>query len=204
NSDSIFEGWTGACSGTSNVCTVAMTENRSVTAGFKRRSFTITASAGSHGSIAPSGVKAVAYGGSQSYTITAATGYQVADVKIDNVSAGPLSSYEFSNVKANHTIAVTFSRIVNNTATRKLTISHRGSGRGAVTTDPAGTVFPLGTAVTVRATPEGDSTFVGWSRACSGAGSECQVTMNANKSVNATFETVATAAFQLYLPLVVR
>ena len=66
--------------------------------------FTITASAGNGGSISPSGSRYVVYGGSQSYTITPYTGYDIYDVKVDGKSVGAVSTYTFSGVSASHTI----------------------------------------------------------------------------------------------------
>src|SRR5262249_14365858 len=45
----------------------------------------------------------------QAYTITPAIGYQVADVLVDGVSQGSITSYTFNSVSANHTIAASFS-----------------------------------------------------------------------------------------------
>ncbi|MBF0099928.1 MAG: DUF1566 domain-containing protein, partial [Desulfobacterales bacterium] len=70
---------------------------------------TITATAGTGGSITPSGSVSVTQGGSQSFTITANSGYQITDVNVDGTSVGTVSTYTFSNVTANHTIAATFS-----------------------------------------------------------------------------------------------
>jgi len=74
----------------------------------KISSYTITASAGTGGSISPAGAALVSSGGSKSYTITPATGYKVADVKVDGTSVGAVASYTFSNVTANRTIAASF------------------------------------------------------------------------------------------------
>lgn len=68
----------------------------------------INAGAGENGSISPSGRVAVPAGGSRTFTITADEGYVVADVLVDGVSVGPVGSYTFSNVRANHTISVIF------------------------------------------------------------------------------------------------
>jgi len=70
--------------------------------------FTITASAGGNGTISPSGVVSVNYGGSQSFAITPNTGYHVADVLVNGSSVGAVTSYTFNNVTANHTISATF------------------------------------------------------------------------------------------------
>ena len=77
-----------------------------------------------------------------------------------------------------------------------LTVAKEGSGTGTVKSG----LFPLidcgqscsatygrGTVVTLAATSEGDSTFVGWSGACSGI-APCAVTMDAVKLVSARFD----------------
>jgi hypothetical protein len=69
---------------------------------------TITAGAGSNGSITPSGSVSVAYGGSQTFAINANTGYHVASVLVDGSSVGAVTSYTFTNVMANHTISASF------------------------------------------------------------------------------------------------
>jgi hypothetical protein len=73
----------------------------------------ITASAGTGGSISPSGEVAVTNGGSQTFTITSGVGYQISDVLVDGSSVGPVASYPFTNVTANHTISATFAALTN-------------------------------------------------------------------------------------------
>ncbi len=68
----------------------------------------INAGAGENGSVSPNGWVVVPAGGSRTFTITADEGYVVADVLVDGVSVGPVGSYTFSNVRANHTISVIF------------------------------------------------------------------------------------------------
>ncbi len=70
--------------------------------------FTITATAGANGSISPSGEVSVEAGGSQTFTITPNEGYEIADVLVDSESVGAVSSYTFSDVRANRTIEATF------------------------------------------------------------------------------------------------
>ncbi len=48
------------------------------------------------------------YGANQSFTITPAANYHVADVTVDGSSVGAVSSYDFTNVTENHTIAASF------------------------------------------------------------------------------------------------
>ena len=69
---------------------------------------TISASAGAGGSINPSGNVSVNYFGSQSFNITANTGYSIVDVIADNISLGTVSTYTFTGVQATHTITATF------------------------------------------------------------------------------------------------
>jgi hypothetical protein len=71
--------------------------------------YTITASAGANGAISPSGAVSVGHGASQTFTITPATGYHVADVLVDGGSVGAVASYTFTNVTTAHTIAASFS-----------------------------------------------------------------------------------------------
>jgi hypothetical protein len=83
---------------------------------------TITATPGSNGSISPSGSQSVTDGGSKTFTITANSGYHIADVLVDGSSAGAVSNYAFSNVTADHTISATFA--ADTAVTTSLTI-HR-------------------------------------------------------------------------------
>lgn len=67
-----------------------------------------------------------------------------------------------------------------------LSVVTSGTGSGSIASSPSGTTFASGAVVTLTATPNSDSTFTGWSGACSGTGS-CVVTMDAPKTVTATF-----------------
>ena len=86
----------------------AVTAGHSIAASFALATETVTASAGANGTISPPGASTVDCGTSLAYAITPATGYHVVDVLVDGVSVGAVSSYTFSSVSANHTIAVSF------------------------------------------------------------------------------------------------
>ncbi len=73
--------------------------------------YTITASAGLHGSISPSGSVTVNQGSDKSFTITPDTGYSINDVLVDGSSIGPENSYTFTNVTQDHTITATFTSV---------------------------------------------------------------------------------------------
>ena len=96
--------------------------------------YTITASAGSGGSISPSGAVIANQGPSQVFSITANTGYHIVDVVAGGISRGAVSSYTFTNVQANAAISATFAV---NTVTYTITAS-AGSG-GSIS--PSGAVI---------------------------------------------------------------
>jgi alpha-glucosidase len=70
--------------------------------------YTLSASAGSGGTITPTGSVIISKGTSQQYIITPGSGYTVGSVTIDGTSVGAVTSYTFSNVTASHTISVSF------------------------------------------------------------------------------------------------
>jgi len=70
--------------------------------------YTITASAGSHGTISPSGNISVNQGSDKLFTITPDNDYSINDVLVDGSSVGAISSYTFTNVTEDHIISATF------------------------------------------------------------------------------------------------
>ncbi|HEY3215450.1 MAG TPA: hypothetical protein VGK93_03060 [Candidatus Eisenbacteria bacterium] len=90
-----------------------VSSDHTITASFAvaRVTHTITATAGPGGNIFPSGAVEVLDGANQSFLFTVADGWRLTDVLVDGVSLGPLDSYAFYNVVADHTIAVAFARI---------------------------------------------------------------------------------------------
>lgn len=183
NANSTFEGWSGGCTGIFQKCAVTMNANTTVTAPFTLKTYKLMAIGGTGGSITPSGSIGVNYGGRKVFTIKADPGYKIGDVKVDGISVGARRSYTFTNVTSNHTIEASFSPVTYN-----LSITKAGTGSGAVTSNPAGTIHNVGTLVTLNATPNADSTFVGWSGACSGPSETCTITMNVDVAVIATFD----------------
>ncbi len=81
--------------------------NKTVQVYFKHV-WTIAVNAGANGSISPSNPAKVVDGGSQTFTITPATGANILDVLVDSVSQGAITTYTFTNVTSDHTIAATF------------------------------------------------------------------------------------------------
>ena len=85
--------------------------NHTISATFTAHVYTISASAGSGGTISPSGNVTVSYGGSQTFVIIPNSGYAISDVLVDGVSQGVVGIYAFGNVTAHHTISARFSQI---------------------------------------------------------------------------------------------
>ena len=108
-----------------------VTADHTISATFAIDTRTITASAGANGAIAPSGSVVVNYGSNQTFTITPNTGYHVANVLVDGSSAGAVTTYTFTNVTANHTIAASF-------AINTYTITASAGANGAIS--PSGAV----------------------------------------------------------------
>ena len=70
--------------------------------------YTIMGSAGANGTISPAGPVSISASGTQGFKITPDENYHVADVRVDGTSIGPVPSYTFTDVRANHTIIATF------------------------------------------------------------------------------------------------
>ena len=114
-----FAGWTPA------IPTTMPAENLTVTAQWRYNGggssgysyYTIQATAGTGGSISPSGNVSVREGKDQTFTITPDKGYAVSNVKIDGKSIGAVKSYTFENVRRTHTIEVIFMKANGNPQT---------------------------------------------------------------------------------------
>ena len=124
-----FTGWSGTgLTGEDNLTVTIQkgsTGNRSYTAHWRYNGggssgysyYTIKATAGTGGSISPSGNVSVREGRDQTFTITPDKGYAVANVKIDGKSIGAVKSYTFENVSRTHTIEVIFMKANGNPQT---------------------------------------------------------------------------------------
>ena len=120
--------------------------NQVVTKMVPLQEFSVTASAGKGGKIDPDGVNTVTEGEDLSFTITADSGYHIADVKVDGSSIGAESSYTFAKINNNHTIAATFARNESGGGgghhpTQSYTIYAKAENGGTIT--PDGTITVL-------------------------------------------------------------
>ncbi len=86
-----------------------VTANHTIKASFAINTYTITATAGEGGKISCS-PSPVNYGSNSVCRISNDHDYRIADVVVDGVSVGNVSSYTFRNVIANHTITASFGR----------------------------------------------------------------------------------------------
>ncbi len=182
-----FTGWSGACTG-SGACVVAIDAAKNVTATFTINSYDLTASTVGSGSVtAPQ----IACPGDCTGTFTHGTSVTLAQ------SADPGYTFGGWSGACSGTAACTVTMDAAKSVTATFTLdSHDLAvstvGTGSVTApqiacpgDCAGT-FPYGTLVTLVPTAGTGHAFTGWSGACSGTGA-CVVTMDAAKSVTATF-----------------
>ena len=108
-----------------------VTEAHTISASFAANMFTITATPGSNGSITP-GTVSVPQGTGKTFTIAAGSGYEIADVILDNQSVGAVTYYTFNNIAANHTIAAIFAAVPVSAP------SDEGSSDSTITTNPSG------------------------------------------------------------------
>ena len=123
-----------------------VTGNHAISVSFAVDTHTISASAGSGGSISPAGSVNVAGGSGQTFTFTPNNGYHVAGITVDGHSIGTASSYTFSNVTGNHNISVSFTAITHSISASagvggmispdgSVTVAHTGSQDFVITPD---------------------------------------------------------------------
>ena len=140
----------------------------------------LTASAGSHGSISPNGTVTASDGADQTFTITPDADYRVADVIVDGVSQGAVTSYSFTNVAEDHTIAASF-------AVDTFGLIVTTTGHGGVAKAPDQATYADGSSVTLTANADPGWEFMGWSGDASGTANPLIVTMDSAKSIGANF-----------------
>jgi hypothetical protein len=203
-----------------------VTANHSISAAFTPITFTIAASAGSGGSISPTGNVVVNQGASQSFSITANSGFSIASVTVDGANQGAITSFTFSNVQAAHTISAAFSQntftitasagsggsinptgnvVVNQGASQSFTITaNSGFVIASVTVDGANqgaiasfTFSNVQAAHTISATFNPIPTFTLTASAGSGGSISPTGTVTVNQGANQTFTIAANSGFTI-------
>jgi hypothetical protein len=151
--------------------------------------FTITASAGSGGSINPNGAVTVNQGNSQTFTITANSGFAVSSVTVDGANQGAITSYTFSNVQANHTISAAF-----HSTTTNFTIT-ASAGSGGSISPSGGVVVAQGASQTFTITPNSGFSISSVTVDGANQGAVTSYTFNnvqANHTISAAFQSSTT------------
>jgi hypothetical protein len=195
-----FVAWRGPCEGASARCVVTMKAARSVTAVFTKRLLLSLRKEGSgSGTVTsnPAGISCgsrcqAQYDAGTFVTLTASAAGGSAFAGWSGACAGTASPCYVTMDEAK---AVTATFVPGLPGAFVLHVDRQGSGSGTVTSNPpdinCGSAceasYASGTDVQLTATPAGGSSFAGWSGACSGTASSCSVTMDAAKSVTATF-----------------
>lgn len=114
------------------------------------RYYDITATAGAHGSIAPSGTVQVVEGRNKHFTITPGSYYHVSDVATNGTSVGAVTEFTWSNVTANGTIHADFVADLAAQGTPHWWLAQCGLTNGGWTFDQAETNNPDSDPLTSR------------------------------------------------------
>jgi len=189
---STFTGWSGACTG-AGACVVTMDTARAATATFTldTHALAVTVGGTGTGSVTATGITCPGdcnelynYNTVVNLTATPATGSTFMGW------GGVCSGTGACSVTMTTARSVTATFTIN---TYALTVATMGPGSGAATgtgincgSDCSETVTH-GTVIVLTATPTVGSSFAGWTGACTGGAMTCPVTMDAAKSVTATF-----------------
>jgi Divergent InlB B-repeat domain len=199
---SIFAGWSGACAGT-GACVVTMDAAKSVTAAFDllpvSYALTVSKTGTGSGSVAssPPGISCGATCSAAFVSGTSVTLTPTADPGSDFTGwTGACSGTGACVVPMD--AAKSASAAFDVAPTRYLlTVTQGGGGTGIVASSPTGiscgatcsSNFVSATSVTLSPTANAGSVFIGWTGACTGTG-VCVVTMDAAKSVHASFDSI--------------
>jgi hypothetical protein len=155
--------------------------------------WTITASAGAHGTVAPAGAVAVAEADSQRFTLTPAPGYHLAGVLVDGAPVGTPASWTFHAAAADHAITAGF-------AIDSYALLTAVAGGGGVTRVPDQPSYAYGDSVTLLSSPEPGWVFVGWSGDTSATADPLGLIMTRARSVTASYADTAAPAVRVVAP----
>jgi predicted outer membrane repeat protein len=205
--------WTGCAttggSATEATCTFpALDGDKTVTATFTLNQYTVTANAEGTGTgSVTSDVGGISYtypatttgtasdldhGSSITLTAAADSGYTASWSGCSSTGGtDTIATCTFPALDGDKTVTATFSPAV-----FTLSLSIEGTGTGTVTSSPVGidcgtqcsAGFDYGTVVTLTATPGEKSRFKGWSGACSGTETTCDVTITDDLEVGVRFD----------------
>jgi hypothetical protein len=154
----------------------------------------------------------VAPGDSSSPVVLASTTpgtCSIAGTTVSGLAAGPCTLIANQAGDVDYTAAPQVSLTFNVSAQPvfALAVTRSGTGSGSVSSAPAGidcgaicdANFAGGSMVVLNAVPHAGSVFAGWSGACGGTQSSCQVSMSQARSVTAQFEPDAMQASRVFI-----
>ena len=176
-----FVGWSGDASGTANLITINMNNDKNVTAQFAKITYTLVTS------VDPQGIGIVEPSGGTYDTgtvviLTASTieGYRFVGWSGDaSGTANPITI----NMDSNKNVTAQFTKI-----TYTLVTSVDPQGNGIV--EPSGGTYDIGTVVTLTAPTIEGYRFVGWSGDASGTANPITINMDNDKNVTAQFAKI--------------
>ena len=120
--------------------------NQVITAAFAQKTHTLTASAGTGGTLTPSGAVTVQEGSDQRFTLTPNDGYELAELRVDGTPITLSNSYTFTGVTADHTLSVSFKK-------KTYTVRFETPTHGRLTPDGE-QIVEHGDSLTLTATPD--------------------------------------------------
>ena len=182
--DSVFTGFSGDLSGTTNPLVVVMSANTSATASFATL-YDVSASATGPGSVTldpPGGT----YPAGTVVTVSAAPDASAAFTGFGGDLSGTVTPQPLT-VDADKTVSASFVAVY--------TLATSVTGVGHINLDPAGGSYTAGTLVTVTAVSDNAGfTFTGWSGDLSGSVNPTTLLMDGDKTVTAGFQSSAPTA----------
>jgi len=173
-----FVGWSGDATGSTTPLNLTMTSNVTLTATFAPDTVPLTVNVVGNGTVTKTPNQPFyAFGTVVQLNATPATGYGFTGWSGDATGAvNPLDV----TMNAPKTITATFTL-------NAYTLALTSNGNGTVAKAPDQPTYGHGTNVQITATPAGGFFFVGWSGSATGTTNPLTVTMDANKTIAATF-----------------
>ncbi len=179
NPDSFFTGWSGACGGDTSPVNVTMDADKTCTATFAlMRTLTVNTSGAGSGTV----------GGAGSYVNGIIVSVS-ATANPDSIFTGWSGDCGGNTNPVNVTMDADKTCTATFALRRALTVNTSGAGSGTV--GGAGS-YADGAIVSVSATANPDSNFIGWGGDCTGTTSPVNVTMNTDKTCTAIFALTPT------------
>lgn len=176
----IFTGWSGSAGGTQNPLTITMDGNKSLTANFAVKTFTLSAGVSGSGSVTKTPDQPT-YNCGQSVTLTASPAASFNFTGWSGDASGTQNPLPIT-MDGNKVITATF-------APRTYTLSTgvNPTGGGSVTKSPDKATYTQGEQVTLTANSASGYRFSSWSGSISSSQNPIPITMDSDKNITANF-----------------